>query len=135
MGSETFLQHDNKVLMLARPRDSNFLREKAEKEGLKSLQASIGFVQLPTAGHQLGNLRGWQARNPAALHRTRGRQDYHSRRSLLLRRSAASGHGPRWGNTVVLREGTPQEWNKITFKPALVIDSYNLRSTDPRDQS
>src|SRR5262249_28716486 len=35
------------------------------------------------------------------------------------------------GNTVVLREGTAQEWNKITFKPALVIDAYNLRSTDP----
>src|SRR5262249_33827622 len=35
------------------------------------------------------------------------------------------------GNTVVLREGTPQEWNKIKFKPALVIDSYNLRSSDP----
>ena len=32
------------------------------------------------------------------------------------------------GNAVVLREGTPQVWNKITFKPALVIDSYNLKS-------
>jgi hypothetical protein len=32
------------------------------------------------------------------------------------------------GNTVVLRDGTAQEWNKITFKPALVIDSYNLKS-------
>jgi len=32
------------------------------------------------------------------------------------------------GNRVVLREGTAQVWDKITFKPALVIDSYNLRS-------
>jgi len=24
--------------------------------------------------------------------------------------------------------GTAQEWNKISFKPALVVDSYNLRS-------
>ena len=27
------------------------------------------------------------------------------------------------GNTVVLREGTAQEWNRIIFKPALIIDS------------
>src|SRR5262249_6366579 len=43
IGSETFLQHDNKVLMLARPRDASFLREKVQKEGLKSLQASIAL--------------------------------------------------------------------------------------------
>ena len=32
------------------------------------------------------------------------------------------------GGAVVLHEGTVQQWNKIVFKPALVIDSYNLRS-------
>src|SRR5262249_36756381 len=32
------------------------------------------------------------------------------------------------GNAIVLREGGAQEWNKIIFKPALVIDSYNLKS-------
>ena len=32
------------------------------------------------------------------------------------------------GNIVILRDGTSQVWNKITFKPALVIDSYNLRN-------
>ena len=43
LGSETFLQHDGKVLMAAAPRNATFLRDKIQKEGLKSLQTSIAF--------------------------------------------------------------------------------------------
>src|SRR5262249_2687480 len=50
VGSETFLQHDNKVLMAATPRDNKPLREKAQREGLKSLQTSVAIFnyQRPT---------------------------------------------------------------------------------------
>src|SRR5262249_47375435 len=43
VGPETYLQHDNKVVMLANPRDSKYVRDQVQKEGLKSLQASIAL--------------------------------------------------------------------------------------------
>ena len=122
VGSETFLQHDNKVLMLARPRYSNFLREKAEKEGLKSLQASIGFFnyQQPAINWEI-YVDGKRV--------TRLPYTARAGAKITIRDGVSffgvvplPGTDLGGGNTVVLREGTPQEWNKITFKPALVIE-------------
>jgi hypothetical protein len=127
VGSQTFLQHDNKVLMIASPR-GGFLREKAQKEGLKSLQASIALFnyQRPTPnweiyvdGHRVDHLP-YVA--PAGV-------------SISIRDGVSfvgvvtlPGVDLGGGNTVVLHEGAVQQWNKIVFKPALVIDSYNLKS-------
>jgi hypothetical protein len=131
IGVQTFLQHNNKVLMLARPRDGSFLREKAQKEGLKSLQASIALFnyQQPTPtweiyvdGNRVSRLP-YIARAGAKIAIRDGVTFFGV---VPLPGTELGG-----GNTVVLREGTAQEWNGITFKPALVIDSYNLRRDDP----
>ena len=131
VGAQAFLQHDNKVLMLARPRDSSFLRERIQSEGLKSLQASIALFnyqqpapnwEIYVDGNRVTNLP-YTARAGAKI----AIRDGVSFFGIV----ALPGTDLGGGNTVVLREGTAQEWNKITFKPALVIDSYNLRSDNP----
>lgn len=129
-GSETFLQHDNKVLMLASPR-SSFLRQQVEKEGLRSLQTSIAFFnyQQPSPGWEIyvdGNRvthLPYSTRVGAKIVIRDGASFF----SVI----ALPGTDLGGGNVVELREGTAQEWNAITFKPALVIDSYNLRSAAP----
>ncbi len=131
LGSETFLQRDNKVLMAAAPRNAAFLSEKVQKEGLKSLQTSMAFFnyQQPAPNWEI-----------YADGRRITKLPYVSRAGVKIAiRDGATffavtplpGTDLGGGNTVVLREGTAQEWNKITFKPALVIDSYNLRSERP----
>jgi hypothetical protein len=128
LGSETFLQHDNKVLMAATPRDASSLRDKVRKEGLKSLQTSIAFFnyQQPAPDWQI-YVDGQRI--------TQLPYTTHSGARITIRDGATffgviplPGKDLGGGNTVVLREGTAQEWNKIIFKPALVIDSYNFRS-------
>jgi len=128
VGSETFLQYDNKVLMTAGPRDANFLREKVQKEGLKSLQTSIALFnyQRPAAdweiyvdGVRIGKLP-YITRAGAKITIRDG--------STFFSVIPLPGTDLGGGNTVVLREGTAQEWSKIIFKPALVIDSFNLKS-------
>lgn len=127
IGSQTFLQHDNKVLMIASPRGS-FLREKVQKEGLKSLQASIAMFnyQRPTPdweiyvdGHRVEHLP-YAASASARIAIRDG--------ISFIGVVALPGVDLGGGNTVVLREGTVQQWNNMVFKPALVIDSYNLKT-------
>jgi hypothetical protein len=117
--------------MLVRPRDSRFLREKIQSDGLKSLQASIALFnyqqpapnwEIYVDGSRVTRLP-YTARAGAKI----AIRDGVSFCGIV----ALPGTDLGGGNTVVLREGTAQEWNKITFKPALVIDSYNLRSDDP----
>jgi len=128
VGSETFLQHDAKVLMVASPREASFLREKVEKEGLKSLQTSIAFFnyQQPAPNWEIYVDGQRVTKLPYATH---------ADARITIRDGATyfgvvplPGTDLGGGNVVVLREGTQQEWNKIIFKPALVIDSYNLKS-------
>jgi hypothetical protein len=127
LGSETFLQHDNKVLMLASPRGSA-LREKTEKEGLKSLQTSIALFnyqqpgpdwEIYVDGNRVDRLP-YTARADAKI----AIRDGVSFIGVVVFPGTDLGGG----NTVVLRESTAQQWNKISFRPALVIDSYNLKS-------
>jgi hypothetical protein len=135
LGSETFLQHDNKVLMVASPRDASDLRDKIQKEGLSSLQTSVALFnyQQPAPSWEIYV----DGQRVTGLPYTT-----HAEARITIRDGATFfgiipllGTDLGGGNTVVLREGTDQEWNKITFKPALVIDSYNLKServiTDP----
>jgi hypothetical protein len=128
LGSETFLQHDNKVLMAATPRDASFLRDKVQKEGLKSLQTSVAFFnyQQPAPNWEI-YVDGQRITQMPYM--------THAGARITIRDGATffgviplPGTDLGGDNTVVLHEGTAQEWNKITFKPALVIDSYNLRS-------
>jgi hypothetical protein len=127
-GSETFLQHDNKALMLASPRDTNFLRDKVQKEGLKSLQTSLALFnyqqevpdwEIYVDGERITKLPH-VARAGVKIAIRDG--------ATFFGVSTVSGTDLGGGATVVLREGTPQEWNRIVFKPALVVDSYNFRS-------
>jgi hypothetical protein len=129
-GSEAFLQHDNKVLMLASPRP-NFLRQKVEKEGLRSLQTSIAFFnyqqpapnwEIYVDGNQVTHLP-YSARAGARIAIRDGTSFF----SVITLPGTDLGGG----NVVELREGTAQDWNGVTFKPALVIDAYNLRSAVP----
>jgi hypothetical protein len=131
LGSETFFQHDNKVLMLAGPRNASFAYEKVEKEGLKSLQTSLALFnyqqpapswEIYVDGTRVSQLP-YTARSGAKISIRDG--------VSFFGVVALPGTNLGGGNVVVLREGTAQEWNKITFKPALVIDSYNLRGPDP----
>jgi hypothetical protein len=131
LGSETFLQHDNKVLMVVTPRIASFLRDKVQREGLKSLQTSMAFFnyQRPTPDWEI-YADGDRVTQLPYITRAGTK--------ITIRDGATffgviplPGTNLGGGNIVVLREGTPQEWNKITFKPALVIDSYNLRSERP----
>lgn len=128
LGSETFLQHDGKVLMAASPRDARYLRDKVQKDGLNSLQTSIALFnyQLPRPDWEI-YVNGRQV--------TQLPYTAHADDRIAIRDGASffgiipfAGTDLGGGNTVVLREGTAQEWNKITFKPALVVDSYNLKS-------
>jgi hypothetical protein len=131
IGSESFLQHDNKVLMLASPRNASYLHDKIEKEGLRSLQTSIALFnyQQPAPSWEIyvdgKPITELPYRAPAGA-----KIVIHDGISFLgiipLPGTDLGG-----GNIVVLREGTAQEWNKISFKPALVIDLYNLRSDLP----
>ena len=128
VGSETFLQYDNKVLMAASPRDANFLREKVKKEGLKSLQTSIALFnyQRPAPDWKI-YVDGIRITKLPYMTRAGARITIHDG-STFFSVIPLSGTDLGGGNTVVLREGTAQEWNKIIFKPALIIDSYNLKS-------
>ena len=128
LGSETFLQHDNKLLMVASPRDASYLRDKVQKEGLNSLQSSIALFnyQQPAPDWEI-YVNG--------QHITQLPYIVHAGARITIRDGVTffgiiplPGTDLGGGNTVVLRDGTAQEWNKITFKPALVIDSYNLKS-------
>ncbi len=128
LGSETFLQHDNKVLMVASPHDASFLRDKIIKEGLKSLQTSIALYnyQQPAPDWEIyvdgKRVTGLPYAAPAGA-KIAIRDGVSFLGVVTLPGTDLGG-----GNTVVLREGTAQEWNNITFKPALVIDAYNLKS-------
>ena len=131
IGSETFLQHDNKVLMLASPRNATWLRERAAKEGIQSLQTSIAFFnyqqpdptwEIYVDGNRVSHLP-FTARSSAKIS-IRDGVSYIGVVPLV-------GTDLGGGNVVVLREGTAQKWDNIIFKPALVIDSYNLKSNDP----
>jgi hypothetical protein len=131
IGSETFLQHDNKVLMLASPRNARFLHEKAKQEGLRSLQSSIALFnyQQPTPDWEI-YVDG--ERVTKLPHSTRAGAKITIRDGAsFLGVVALPGTDLGGGNTVTLRQGTAQEWNKISFKPALVIDAYNLKSEQP----
>ncbi len=128
LGSETFLQHDNKVLMAASPRDASDLRDKVQKEGLQSLQTSIALFnyQQPAPDWEI-YVNGQRVTQLPYI--------AHVGDKITIRDGVTycgiiplPGTDLGGGNTVVLRDGTAQEWNKITFKPALVIDSYNLKS-------
>jgi hypothetical protein len=128
LGSETFLQHDNKVLMVASPRDASDLRDKVQREGLSSLQTSIALFnyQQPAPSWEI-YVDGQRV--------TRLPYSAHADARITIRDGATYfgiipllGMDLGGGNTIVLREGTTQEWNKITFKPTLVIDSFNLKS-------
>jgi hypothetical protein len=131
VGLETYLQHDNKVVMLATPRDSKYVRDQVQKEGLKSLQSSIALFnyQLPNPSWEIFvddapiTALPYTARAGAKI----AIRDGISFFGVVTAPATDLGGG----NVVVLREGTAQEWNKIVFKPALVIDCYNLRSDQP----
>jgi hypothetical protein len=130
VGAQTFLQHGNKVLMLAHPRDGVFLRQKIQREGLKSLQSSIALFnyQQPAPNWEIYVDGNRVTKLPYTTH---------AGAKIVIHDGVSyfgivpiPGTDLGGGNTVVLREGTAQEWNKITFKPALVIDSYNLCRDD-----
>jgi hypothetical protein len=128
---ETFLQHDNKVVLLSNPRDSKYARERIEKEGLKSLQASIALFnyQQPTPSWEI-HVDGVRVTELPYTARAGAKIAIRDGISFLgIVTAPISDLGG--GNVVVLREGTAQEWNKIVFKPALVVDCYNLKSADP----
>jgi hypothetical protein len=117
--------------MLASPRNASFLRERAEKEGLKSLQTSIALFnsQQPALSWEI-YVDGNRVTHLPYTARAGAKISIHDGASyfgvVTLPGTDLGG-----GNMVVLREGAAQEWNKIIFKPALVIDSYNFKSNDP----
>jgi hypothetical protein len=128
MGSQTFLQHDNKVLMAAVPRDAIYSRNKVEKEGLKSLQASIAFFnyQQPAPDWEIYVDGKRVTRLPYVTHA--GARIVIRDGETFFGAIPLPGIDLGGGNSVVLREGTAQMWDRIAFKPALVIDSYALKS-------
>jgi hypothetical protein len=131
IGSESFLQHDNQALMLASPRNASFLHDKVAKEGLRSLQTSIALFnyQQPAPSWEIyvDGKRVTELPYSASAGAKIVIHDGDSFFGII----PLSGTDLGGGNVVVLREGKAQEWNKISFKPALVIDSYNLRSDLP----
>jgi hypothetical protein len=130
LGSETFLQYDNKVLMLASPRDASWVRERAAKGGIKSLQTSIAFFnyQQPSPNWEIyvDGDRILQLPFTAPSGAKISIRDGVSYIGVV----PLAGTDLGGGNAVVLREGTAEKWDNITFKPELVIDSYNLKSND-----
>jgi hypothetical protein len=129
VGSETYLQHDNKALMLASP-ISALLRERASKEGIRSLQTSVAFFNYqPSPSWEIYVDGARVTELPFTTHAGAKIAVHDGVSYFGVVALPATDLGG--GNAVVLREGTPQEWNKITFTPALVIDSYNLRRDEP----
>jgi hypothetical protein len=128
LGSETFLQHDNKVLMIATAHDASDLRDKVQKEGLSSLQTSIALFnyQQPAPDWEI-YVNGVRVTKLPYIAHAGARITIHDG-ATFFGIIPVPGTDLGGGNTVVLHDGTAQEWNKITFKPALVIDSYNLKS-------
>jgi hypothetical protein len=130
IGSETFLQHDNKVLMLASPRNASVLRDKAKQAGLKGLQSSLALFnyQQPAPEWEIYVDGERIAKLP---HSTRAGAKITIRDGAsFLGVIALPGTDLGGGNMVTLREGTAQEWHRISFKPALVIDAYNFKSDE-----
>ena len=128
IGTETFLQYDNKVLMAATPRVATHLREKVQREGLKSLQTSIALFnyQRPAPDWEI-YVDGTRITKLPYMTRAGAKITIRDG-STFFSVIPLPGTDLGGGNTVVLREGVAQEWSKIIFKPALIIDSYNLKS-------
>lgn len=131
IGLESYLQHRNKVVMVASPRDSKYVRDRIQKEGLKSLQSSIALFnyQLPSPSWEIF-VDGARITELPYTARAGAKIAIHDGLSFFGVVTAPSTD-LGGGNVVVLRQGTAQEWNKIVFKEALVIDCYNLRSDQP----
>jgi hypothetical protein len=129
LGTQTTLQHDNKAMFFGGPRDASFLRERVQKEGLRSLQNSLAFFnyEKPIPSWEIF-VDGQRVTRLPFITRANARiiiRDGVIYFGVIPLKSTELGKG---SGEVLLREGTSQVWNGISFKPALVIDSYNLRS-------
>jgi hypothetical protein len=107
------------------------LREKAAQEGIRSLQTSIAFFnyQQPAPNWEI-YVDGNRVSHLPLTVRSGAKISIRDGISYIGVVTLA-GTDLGGGNVVVLREGTAQKSDNISFKPALVIDSYNLKSNDP----
>jgi hypothetical protein len=130
-GQQAVLQHRNKMIVAVQPASSDWLKEEGAVTGIASLQASIAlfnFQPEPTwrlyvDGKHVTRLpHRCKQGSRITLH------DGVTYLGILPLRATDLGRNEE----VVLREGDTQMYNKMTYRPALLIESYFMKRDKAR---
>ena len=128
IGLQASMQHRNKLIVVMSPWPADFLRNAVAKDGLRSLQSSIALFNYQQPSPTWEIYADGQRVTQLPF---KGRQ---GQRITIKDGVSYLGVIPLpatdLGRTdeVILEEGNEQEYEKVTVKPALVINSYNLRA-------
>jgi hypothetical protein len=126
MGQQAVLQHRNKMVLLANPCATDWMKEAVAREGLHSLQCSLGLFNFQRDPTWEIFVDGRKVDRLPYLARQGQRIAIHDGVAYL---GVIPIPGTDLGRDaeVELHEGEVQEYQNMKFRPALVIDSFNLR--------
>lgn len=130
IGHHYTLQHRNKLAVLTSPWPADFIKNVIKKEGLKSLQTSIALLNYqptPTWEIYVDDQRVTQLPFSARADQRITIRDGATYMGVVPVPATDLGRK----DAVVIRAGEPQEYEKMTFTPALLIESFNLQRDEP----
>ena len=133
IGHHYTLQHRNKLMVLTSPWPADFIKNVVKKEGLRSLQTSIALFNhqpMPTWEIYVDDQRVTQLPISARADQRITIRDGSTYMGVIPIPATDLGRK----NALVIRAGEPQEYEKMTFTPALLIESYNLQRDEPLQQ-
>jgi hypothetical protein len=128
MGQQAVLQHKNKMLIVANPSTTDWLKNKVAKEGLESLQSSLvlfNYQSSPTWEIYVDGTKVTSLPYKVKLGQRITIKDGVSYLGIIPLPATNLGRT----DEIVLRSGDEQTFQNVKYQAALVIDSFNLKRT------